>query len=755
MTARKTSHHRESSSLPKWPAGRLVGLSLASLVLASLILAGCSDPIYDSVSFEPTTPDLTLAANDDLDRYSWPLTRSGYVVAKPPQMAYVTSFSKRLTCPDPVEAELVPWSKEDLDEYTHMILEHAYRPASEQPQVVFSLDEAKYAGPQSFDVSPDGTRLAVIENKKIVIYDTQDGSVRETLPLPGGLSAAQPPAAAIRFCGGGKELLVASQQKILRLDAQGSPIAETNGCGEPIAQWIVNDDDQSMIIRTESGKLFGGSPDLDFFSAYNLGKNVAFDQVSLSPDGTRIGVCVDGHPRTYVQDNFQVIDQVSYDDVRLGSQVAIFSSPRVEAWTDGQQTFHILNDRQRRSSSIYPMLWRPQLLSPCSNLFSKDSCLAIARRLNEGQEEWVLYDYLINRRINSRPIVIDEFPDRIAHSREGGHVALADSQGLHLINRPIWQIRSPALLEYFVYDSFEAENVERIEKLAAIIKTQSRYGFGMSSEQLWGNLVEKIANRWRYLDQNDPDHKTYQALESWLKEGSQLALLASALRHYKRSWNLRENRRSGTGAPQNGDTYAERQKRSSEEMSRVLEMGNPPLIALKYRIHLGVEQGEGLDDVDKFCRQACQLYPGELDPHHAITQKLLPGWLGETGDSVSFALSASKMFDRRCGDLLYLRLISRLAYWVNYHDRVAWRSYDANRLERGFEELIRRGQVDDPQLWTFWGEMQIRMSNPQLGHKVLKYLMKHNAAFPYSVTHGNQRHIISPAYGTSKSMWGE
>lgn len=700
-------------------------------------LSGCVDPIHDSV-LPPSTAAVVLTSKSDTSRYDWPLTRDGYVVAKPPQMAYVTSFGKRLGRPDPVTAKVVPWSEEGLDKRALRFLRHAYGPVSDRPNVVLRLTKEQFVGPQAFDVSVDGSRLIVIDDQGLALYKTTDGTLVGHLKLPAEVAAANPPVDAVRFCGKSNDFLVASPQQIFRISSKDKSVTRTKGCGESVAQWIVNDDDKSMIIRTESGKLFGGDPTLNFFSAYSLGKDLTFDAVSLSPDGKRIGVCLDGIARTYVQDNFQVIDQVDYRQAKLDPNVSIASGVYTEAWADGDGIFYTYTGEDgNRHGGVYHMLWKPLQISMCAEEVNSNYYLILGQRFFNGTEQLVLFDYGVVARNNSLPTVIDEMPTRIAHGRNGAQVALLDSGGLSLIERDHWRTSAPVFPEEWVYRWIDEDKMSVVEKLLEIVESQDRYAFGISSEELRSRMINAIAKRWRYLDQNEPNGEMLARLEDWRLDGSQLALTASGLRHYHRAWNERGSGTSDTVSRQGWQGYQDRSKLAKEDLDRAIALGDPPLVAIEYRIDVGLEGDEGLKEVDPLCRQASELYPGELEPHASIAYKLLPRWMGETGDSVSFALSAAKAFEGGDGDVLYSRIIGRLAYSIHWGDTLAWKSYDSQRMQRGLEESMRRGLHDGVNPFLNWLQLRNRARNQSMSDQLLEHLLGHRAGYPYILTDGH------------------
>ncbi len=490
---------------------RIVGCVLTCCVV------GCGDPIYESATLTPAATSLVLTSNADPSRYEWPQTRDGYFVAKPPQMAYVTSFDGKIACPDPVTAKLVPWSSDGLDPQMLQYLEMAYQPTSLEMDVRLILQDSQFAGPQAFDVSSDGSRLVVIDDQGLGLYKTEDGSLVGHLPLPGEVAAARPRVDAVRFCGNKMDMLVASSEQIFRISSKdGSVVGNAKGCGEPIAQWIVTDSDEAMLIRSQSGRLFGGDPNLGFFTAYDLGKGRTFDAASLSPDGTRIGVVVDGYPRTYIQDAFQIIDEIDFKDFRLDPTVSIASGPSSDAWVDADGIIYTTpNQDGTRSVGGYQMLWKPIQISMATETPGENFYLMVGQRFVDGKEQYVMFDYGPIGRVNSLPKRLDELPIRYAHSLSGHRVAILDSKGLRLCEREPFRREGPLSFQTKIYNWVDQKKFAEFEKLLAIIKTQDRLGFGLTAESLRSNIIREMAARWMYLHDNDPDGELIKGLEEW------------------------------------------------------------------------------------------------------------------------------------------------------------------------------------------------------------------------------------------------
>ncbi len=728
-------------NLPRYPSHARRWI----VIMCVVILAGCGQPIYDGVSFQPMVNGISLTADADPANYQWPLTRDGYVVAKPPPMAFVTSFGEPLTRPDPLTAELVPWSEEGLDDRAKQLLREAYAPIPEQPDRALLLDRDQFAGSQAFDVSVDSSRLIVLSGNKLTLYRTDDGSLVGHLPLPKEIASTTPRMTAVRFCGTSKDMLVASEKQIFRISGSDkSVVARSASCGEAIAQWIVNDDDKSMLMRSESGKLFGGDPNLEVFTAYDVGSNLAFDACGLSADGRRIGVVANNRARVYTVDQFQIIDQHDHADVGFNPQVAIAMGISTDAWVDGDGIFYSNPLEEKPTTNAYRMFWQPLMVSACYRDPRVNWFVTVGRRMVDGSAQYVLFDLGANSRNHSFPTPLPELPERIAHGIGGTRVAVSDSSGLHLYRRDEYRSPEPIYLSQWTYDWVDADEIETIERLLSIFKSQTRLGYGVTSESIRGRIISEIASRWRYLQQNQPDDEILARLESWLAEGSQLALVASAIRHYQLGWRARGDGFASTVSEEGFETYGKHIELAKQQLDRAIELGDPPLQALKFRIEAGLESDESLEEVDPLCRLACAAYPGEYDPHISLMFKLLPRWFGEQGDTLAHANYAAKMLEEPEASLLYFQLVCPVPRYIPLDDVQAWKSYDPHRVRRGLDEFIRRGMTAGDDMYFFWAQLNRRTHDRATGDRLLAYLMEHEAAPPHELTHGKLRYE-SPA----------
>ncbi len=721
-----------------------------------LVACGCGDPIHDVNTFVPAPTGLTLASRSDESFYEWPMTRDGYIVAKPPQMAYVTSFETKFKVPDPLAADLVPWSTDGIDDDMLEFLEEAYNPNPVALDYKLSLPAPSLRGPHAFDVSSDGTRLVVIDDKGLALYNAETGERIGNMKLPLEIASTKPPVNAVRFGGNTKDMLVASDQKIFRINSKDGSVVSVKGCGEPIAQWIVTRDDKSMLIRSESGRLFGGDPQLEFFTSYNVGKDLTFDVASLSPDGSKIGVVVDNYPRTYIIDKFQIVEQLDHREIRLDPQVSIGMGVSSDVWADGDgMLIKYKNDSNEYKHDAFHMFWKPLQVSVTQPYTeSENSCLVVGSRFVDGNEQLIMFDFGPRSRTPSIPCSLKTMPIRFTHDIKGSRIAILDTDGLHLGHRPVWRCRDAGIAINSFFRWIDEGRTSEIERLIAIIAKQDRLGFGKTSQDLIGLIIGTIANRWKYLEQHFPDEAYYKAMQAWLAKGSQLALVCSAVRHNKIAWQARGTGTVDTVTRNGWKVFEERNKLVSEQVRQALELdGDVPLIGFETMIQADLDQDGDLEKVDAFCRQATELYPGETKPHGTISFKLLPQWHGEPGDVISFCLSVSKMTAGAASDLQFAKLVGGIAYYVDYNN-VNWVSYDPIKIRRGIKEFVRRGDTETDVMWNLWTQLVIRTKDQPSADILMTDFLEHLAAPPWSYTHGNMSSLMQQIHNDAERIRG-
>ncbi|QDT06647.1 hypothetical protein K227x_50630 [Rubripirellula lacrimiformis] len=732
-----------------------VGFRVLCWTTILLAAVGCDDPVFRPVAWIPPTADWTLADSDDSSTYEWPMTNSGYQVNRPPQMAYVTSFDQKLTCPDPVTAELVPWPTEGKDQAMLTFLEKAYADPAPELDVLVELDKTQFLGPQAFDVSSDGSRMVLIDAQGLAMYKMDDGSLVGHLALPAVFAAGAAAPEAVRFCGNSKDMLVASADTIVRISSKdGSVIGQCDGVGDPIAQWFVNINDDTTLMRTESGQLFGGDSQLKTWNDYKLRNQAKVSAAALSDDGLKIAVAVNQVPRLYVQKDYQIVESVNDDgpeSVRLDPNIDVAISGGQCVWADQDGIFQLYyqDGKLEPEKLLYHMFWQPHLLSPVKPDDESHTFLIAGTRFYQGAEQPILFFYNTRNRAHSPPKILKQIPTRIAHSRSGDRLAMLEAGQLKICQQVSWPKHGSGQVKWWAYWRTVEGKFDVLEELLAIIDTQHRLGYGRTSESLRSSLLAGIAYRVRELIESEPDGEAMKKFTAWKESGSTIALTADGIGNHDYAWQLRGSGFASSVTASGWEGFEKHIQSANKSLQLAIDSGEDlPLAALEAFLTCRLETDGSLDNIDAIARQATQRYPGELEPHLSIMFKLMPQWYGEEGDAASFAISVAKMLEQPYSDLLYLKLAAISASWRDASNR----KFDSQRAARGLAEMVRQSAVHDNVLWDLWVDLFIDRSHATLMDATFVHLMETTAAVPQTLGNGHYRGIENNVHGVAQAI---
>lgn len=705
-----------------------------ALLFPLALSTGCNEPIYQPGAPAVAVVDLPLGG--DLDRLEWPQRNTQYIVARPPQLAYVTSFDEKLEIPWSKDAELVPWETEGLEPWMVKFLNRAYKPIEPRLDLMVHLKPGDFVGTQAFDVSTDGRRLVVIDDKGLAMYRTKDGKRQGQLKLPPEIVADEHPH-AIRFCGPSNDMLVATKKFLYRISSRdGSLIGKAKGFGELVADWKVTRGGGSILVRSESGRLFAGDSKLEFFSVLSVEKGLTFDSADISEDGNRVGVWANAQPRIYTLRNHQVVDKHTFNWTTdsADKQKGVAFGEVAHAWIEPDSCFNFRaqdQSRQRWQPGGYSMLWKPRLISTIyvtpddDNNSDTNSFLIVGERRIGNEKQVVLFEHSSIFDTNSLPQVLDELPTRISHSTKGDVVAVADSQGVRLYQRSERQFRHPLVLVDSIKSSLARGQFNAIQRLLDILKTQTRLGYGRSPVSLRSTIINTMALHWSKLEYTGTEKEALDRLKKWEESGSKLAISVAGIRHLHLAWLYR-----GTSTQiRDYENFMKHIHLANQVLDKAILLGDPPLYALHQRIHSGLEATGKLTSINKFAKQAADTFRGELEPHRNLCFKLQPKWYGEPGDSLSFAMSVAKTYRGGDGDYMYARLaIGAIKLSSNY--QIEWAAYDKPRFIRGFDEIIRRDIRADFDLWRAWLVLSLRDRDKDAAKKILRFLLANTLTPP-------------------------
>ncbi|MCO8123005.1 hypothetical protein NHH03_14750 [Stieleria sp. TO1_6] len=739
---------------------------IAPLLVAILLIlggAGCDQPIYDVVVDSPTELALDLVDSQDAIRHDWPIRGTVMAIAKPPPMAYLTSYQEPIQVAPLNQCDPKVWQSPSLSEPVRTVLQTLLSPLPTQIDWSGNIPAQEFVGAQGFDLSIDGKRLVTITpDQHFALYNTADGRLIGKRELPGDWSDAA--AMAIRFAPQSNDFLVASTAKICRISSQdGAPVGEIEGPGEPIKKWLVADDDSYMLMLTESGKLFGGDPDLQRFEVLELEgaeSQPSYHDVGMSFDGVRILVTVDQRPRTYLQESGRIVDFVEYPDTVFDQPPTICGGARDDFWATPKTAFFTravvgpnsnaefgIDNTTARKIALAPerepgtrsLFWQPAWLNPVRESHGKagEWAIGLSRRPHQGKWQWVIHDINIRNRFNSVARPLDHKPDRFIANRFGSSIAVADQSGLHLANWIPWRTRSGVQATHDIGLFFTEGDLDDFEATCQVLHDQDYWSHIGSSSDFLANLLRTASTNWavwlerQQLDGDDLDSaiaERLKVLEQWHQQDGFWARTVHANLLHRQSWRAREAQ-DGLG----GDRftrYRERRVQAMEEMKALIDNETRPC-SLTLMTYVGsfLESSGQLEEVDAICRRTVDLFPLGTGLAQTVGFKLVPQWHGEVGDMLSYLLSHSRMYELPFAGHVYAESVGYLGVQLDtnaYH----WRSFDPKLMGDGIDLAIEQGMSTETWFFNCQSFYKQLKNAPGRVDQMANYIMQTNAVVP-------------------------
>lgn len=166
------------------PIGRAFGIAL--MIMA---FVGCEQPIYRSVAeiefpaakvssgatSGPSGSEPVSAGDPAASGIRWNMDRSGYRVSKPPPLTYAQNIDRPLPLPRSLQQKVIPWDRSLLTDEMNRLLDMELDSSEYMPRTMATLTEDQHGGENAFDVSRDGTRVVVLQNGTLTMYDAVGG----------------------------------------------------------------------------------------------------------------------------------------------------------------------------------------------------------------------------------------------------------------------------------------------------------------------------------------------------------------------------------------------------------------------------------------------------------------------------------------------------------------------------------------------------------------------------------------------------
>lgn len=711
-------------------------VTYGALQLVCVILVGCGDPLYEAVEFQPDAEGLVLTSRGDESRYEWPIRGGNYQVTKPPPLAYLTSFEEQFSFDDDFDAPLVAWDDLELGESAEAFMQEAFRPLPEKPlERVATIDRSEMAGPQAFDLSADGERLVLVKDEELILYNVENGERIGKMALPGDWSSGA--AQAVRFCGRNKDFLVASPAQICRISGKdGQVMARIDGCKANLKKWMINHSDESMLMLTEEGKVYGGDSKLKYFSLADVTEEVFVD-VALSEDGRRVIGYADRREVFYYQENNRIVSKIDVGAYITVGKNAVIAGINSDGWVDTMDLLTMsgpANDpNAQRKMGHANMFWRPHFGVACTDNDEYNWFLLVGERVVEDARQWILFDFGPTSLNHSIAAVIDELPERLVASRNARIVALLQSDGLQLHRRESYRSPNRIFMNDRGYAVVNDGPNDQIEKLYEAIGRQKRWVAGECPSQIQTDFLEIVGDRWNYLEKNESELEDRWAnvlkrLRQWYQEGSVIAKAVNGYRLDRLAWKARGSGTIETVSRQGWEKYRDFNARSIAEFREIEDSDKVPALALSLYLADRMQEENDITVVDPLIRRAVQLYPADMDIAFAVGFMLTPQWGGAPGEIASFCHSHSQLYSGMFSDIAYARLAGHLTRTL--HQTAV--DFRAIRTDRAIKGIRYRHALHWPVSWELWNlktSMRLIGANSAMD-TIYRYFVAEKASTP-------------------------
>ncbi|MEO1524495.1 MAG: hypothetical protein AAFX06_03625 [Planctomycetota bacterium] len=668
--------------------------------------------------------DFSSSAPDK--EYDWPLDADGYKVTKPPPMAYLTSFAEPLTIDNHSDGELVAWDDLQLGEKAERVLAELYTPLPRELKSNLTIPVTDFQGAQAFDLSGDGSRLVVLKDTQLVLYNVSAGERIGALEVPGDWQAESPHA--VRFCGRTNDFLVASTKTICRISGKtGQTLARVDGLGESITRWAINPGDEMMVLLTESGKVYYGDPALGSKPLGEL-RETALD-VDVSDDGQQLLVSSKRHgPTHYLLEKGFIVDKVVETPPKLPKSELVVGGKTAQGWFDGPRGFFLqkvasseTGELQTISQTAY-FLWRPHLVQASVPSTFGTSLLIVGQRIVDERSEWILFDFEPQTLNVSFPIVLANKPHRMLASEDATAVALLDDTGIHVGTRTPWITTKRSFFSLRCDELIYTEPMEQLERVYEAIGRQTRFADGVGPSDLQSRLLSRAAKQWNDFEElgenaNADQRKALSKFVLWYEKGTLLAKTVNAFRHHLLAWKWRGS--TTNISPDGWEKFQAENEVAAQELELILdENKRPPALAIAALAQIRLEQNGDFGEVDSLAKRSVSLYPDSMILAENILFKFLPQWYGDREDAMSYMLGHAKLYEGEFSNLVYLHLMRQIVEHAQDTGSLNWGGSDTTRLRRGL-------RLTESLDWPF-KETHLRLSASLIGNsEIVDEMLRH------------------------------
>lgn len=147
-------------------------------------------------------------------------------------------------------------------------------------------------------------------------------------------------------------------------------------------------------------------------------------------------------------------------------------------------------------------------------------------------------------------------------------------------------------------------------------------------------------------------------LEAWKDSGNEMAMTASAYRHFKLGYDARGGGWAYDVTPQGFVELERRVALARADVDKVLVNSKPPSAAYQLSIGLmNAEHGQ-INDAFEQVKACMKLHPEDLQIHQPVFNMLLPRWHGMPGADHTYIQKISNLYPAKMQDAVYAALMS-------------------------------------------------------------------------------------------------
>lgn len=669
---------------------------------------GCSQPIYSPPTVTPILSEADLDQTQPSDFYEWPLIGNMYGGSNHYiRLKFLDRVQQPISIPDANMQQSGDWSSEALTPVARTFLTNAISSYELRLKPTLRIPISKASGDLYFNLSPSGKRLAVVDSDQLKIYSLDDG-IKESVSQPIGkiIRMDDSENIAVQFSYKEDFLYLFGLKEIVKIDLSTNiVVAKCSGCKEELDDVCISQDSEKLLLLTKSGSVFFINGDLQDKQAITADFPGEVTSISLSPSGRVLGATVNSTPTLSLIEDLQIVQQTAATFSTVGKADA-----GVVAWTTHDNFIHASWDDELDSAqwTLTPLLWKAHAVTMHQLPLIGDSFLVLADRSIDGKKEPVLFDNSPRWEMNSMPQILDDFPKRLLASTDAETIAFSTENAIQVLRRPVWRTVAPTYVRCIVAELLRLKQFEQLDQIVKTISRQKQTTMGMTPQSLVGLVIRCIALEWRDYIEND-DQATLAALDAWLTNGGQTAILARSFAHYYRGRNLRASNYQ-LQSIQDMKSVQDEFENAQQLSVLVMETEDSPNAAYEIGSVVGMEFGQQLVKVDKLLLESIQRYPGEIRILSEVARMLTPQAKGRGGESESFVDAVSDIHSQDLGNLIYFYLVSRVYRAQGTYNSV----HNSERLMKGIEEAERRGLEITSELWSLW-LMETR-ANDKNGH---------------------------------------